>query len=40
MLGMNVIGSPWAITLPQVAFCVFFGMVVGLYWFLIKGWLR
>jgi Mg2+ and Co2+ transporter CorA len=40
MLGMNVIGSPWAITLPQVAFCVFFGMVVGLYLFLIKGWLR
>lgn len=40
MLGINVIGSPWAITLPQVAFCVFFGMVIGLYFFLIKGWLR
>lgn len=40
MLGMNVVGSPWAITLAQVAFCVFFGMVIGLYFFLIKGWLR
>ena len=32
--------TPWAITLPQVAFCVFFGMVFGLYLFVIKGWLR
>jgi Mg2+ and Co2+ transporter CorA len=40
LLGMNLIDNPWLLTLPQVAFAVFFGMVVGLYFFLIKGWLR
>jgi Mg2+ and Co2+ transporter CorA len=40
LLGMNLIDTPWMLTLPQVAFGVFFAMVIGLYFFLIKGWLR
>ena len=40
LLGMNLIDTPWMLTLPQVAFGVFFGMVIGLYFFVIKGWLR
>jgi Mg2+ and Co2+ transporter CorA len=40
LLGMNLADSPWMVTLPQVAFAVFFGMVIGLYFFVIKGWLR
>jgi Mg2+ and Co2+ transporter CorA len=40
LLGMNVAGNPWAITLPQVAFGVCFGMVLGVYLFFVKGWLR
>ena len=26
--------------LPQVAFVIGFGMIVGLYFFFVKGWLR
>jgi Mg2+ and Co2+ transporter CorA len=40
LLGMNLVDTPWLLTLPQVAFGVFFGMVIGLYFFVIKGWLR
>ena len=40
LLGMNLVDAPWVITLPQIAFGVFFGMVIGLYLFVIKGWLR
>jgi Mg2+ and Co2+ transporter CorA len=40
LLGMNLVDTPWMLTLPQVAFGVFFGMVIGLYFFIIKGWLR
>ena len=40
LLGMNLIDNPWPLTLPQVAFGVLFGMVIGLYIFVIKGWLR
>jgi Mg2+ and Co2+ transporter CorA len=40
LLGMNVAGNPWAVTLPQVAFGVCLGMVLGLYFFFVKGWLR
>jgi len=40
LFGMNLIGNPWPLTLPQVAFCVFFGMVLCLYFFFVKGWLR
>ena len=39
-LGMNLIDNPWAVTLPQVAFGVGLGLVLALYFFLIKGWLR
>ena len=37
---MNVAGNPWAVTLPQVAFGVCLAMVLGLYFFFVKGWLR
>ncbi len=40
LFGMNLIGNPWPFTLPQVAFAIGFGMLVGLYLFFIKGWLR
>ena len=40
LLGMNVAGNPWSVTLPQVAFGVCLGMVLGLYLFFVKGWLR
>jgi len=32
--------NPWPITLPQVAFGACLGMVLCLYLFLVKGWLR
>jgi Mg2+ and Co2+ transporter CorA len=40
VLGMNVEGSPWPLTLPQVCFGVFMGMLLGLYAFFAKGWIR
>ncbi len=40
LLGMNLIDNPWHFTLPQVSFVVVFGMLSGLYFFLVKGWLR
>ena len=40
LLGMNVIGNPWSITLGQVAFGIAMGMAIALYVFAIKGWLR
>lgn len=40
LFGMNLIDNPWPITLLQVAFAVLFAMVLGLYFFLVKGWLR
>jgi len=36
----GLIAPPSMLALPQVIFLVFFGMVIGLYFFLIKGWLR
>jgi Mg2+ and Co2+ transporter CorA len=40
LFGMNLIDNPWPFTLPQVAFGVTFGMVLCLYFFFVKGWLR
>ncbi|MBI3270628.1 MAG: ion transporter [Planctomycetes bacterium] len=40
ILGMNVQGSPWAVTLPQVVYGVGTGLAVCLYFFYVKGWLR
>jgi Mg2+ and Co2+ transporter CorA len=40
LLGMNLVDNPWPFTLPQIAFVVLFAMVLGLYFFLVKGWLR
>lgn len=40
LLGMNVIGNPWSVTLGQVAFGIGMGMAISLYAFAMKGWLR
>jgi Mg2+ and Co2+ transporter CorA len=40
LLGMNVLGNPWPVTLAQVAFGTFILMLCVLYAFLAKGWLR
>jgi Mg2+ and Co2+ transporter CorA len=40
LFGMNLADNPWPFTLPQVAFSVCLGMIVALYLFFIKGWLR
>jgi Mg2+ and Co2+ transporter CorA len=40
LLGMNVEGSPWSITLPQVAFIVSLAIAFSLYLFAVRGWLR
>jgi len=40
LLGMNVAGNPWPVTLSQVAFVTFILMACVLYAFLAKGWLR
>jgi Mg2+ and Co2+ transporter CorA len=40
LLGMNVEGNPWSVTLGQVAFGIAMGMAISLYVFAIKGWLR
>lgn len=40
LLGMNVAGNPWSVTLGQVAFGIGMGMAISLYIFAIKGWLR
>jgi Mg2+ and Co2+ transporter CorA len=40
LFGMNLVDNPWPFTLPQVAFAVCFGMVLCLYFFFVKGWLR
>ena len=40
LLGMNVAGNPWPITLGQVAFGVAMGMATILYVFAVKGWLK
>ena len=40
LLGMNLIDNPWHATLPQVAFGVAWGMLLALYAFFAKGWIR
>jgi Mg2+ and Co2+ transporter CorA len=40
LLGMNVLGNPWPVTLGQVAFGTFVLMLAVLYAFMAKGWLR
>jgi hypothetical protein len=36
----RLVDTPWPLTLAQVAFLVLFGMVLGVYFFFVKGWLR
>jgi Mg2+ and Co2+ transporter CorA len=40
LLGMNILGAPWALTLPQVGFFTLLANIFCLYYFAIKGWLR
>ena len=40
MLGMNVMGNPWPMTLGQVSFLAGMSGIVVLYVFAVKGWLR
>ena len=40
LLGMNLRDNPWPFTLPQVSFSICLGMLVCLYLFFVKGWLR
>ena len=40
LLGMNVAGNPWPVTLGQVTFVVVMGMATALYVFAVKGWLK
>jgi len=40
LLGMNILGNPWPLTLAQVGFATFILMACVLYAFLAKGWLR
>ena len=40
LLGMNVKGNPWSVTLGQVAFGIAMSMATALYVFARKGWLR
>ena len=40
LLGMNVDGNPWPVTLGQVSFGVAMGMATALYVFAVKGWLK
>jgi Mg2+ and Co2+ transporter CorA len=40
LLGMNVAGNPWPVTLGQIAFGTFILMLCVLYAFMAKGWLR
>ena len=40
LLGMNVDGNPWSVTLGQVSFGVAMAMAVSLYVFAVKGWLK
>ncbi len=40
LFGMNLADNPWPFTLPQVTFVVGMTMIVCLYLFVVKGWLR
>lgn len=40
LLGMNVDGNPWSVTLGQVSFGVAMAMATALYVFAVKGWLK
>jgi Mg2+ and Co2+ transporter CorA len=40
LFGMNLVDNPWPFTLKEVSFFVVFGMILCLYFFFVKGWLR
>lgn len=39
LLGMNILGQPWPVTLGQIAFGVTMVMAAAVYVFAVKGWL-
>jgi Mg2+ and Co2+ transporter CorA len=40
LLGQNLIGQPFKISIGEIFFFVFFSMLIGLYIFFRKGWLK
>lgn len=40
LLGMNILGQPWPVTLGQIVFGVAMMMATALYVFAVKGWLK
>ncbi len=40
MLGMNLLDAPWSLRLPEVGFWVTCAMVLSVYVFAVRGWLR
>lgn len=40
LLGMQLVESPWSVTLGQISFAVAMGMAMTLYVFSVKGWLK
>ncbi len=40
LLGMNILGAPWSLTLSQVGFFTLLVNLFCLYYFAIRGWLR
>ena len=40
ILGMNLLDNPWPFKLTQVTFIIFYGMILCLYIFFVKGWIR
>lgn len=40
LLGMNILGNPWPVSLAEVSFGVTTAMVLALYVFVVRGWLR
>ena len=40
LLGMNILGAPWSLTLPQVGFFTLLVNLFCLYYFAVRGWLR
>ena len=40
LLGMNIDGEPWPVTLGQITFGVTMAMAIAVYVFAMKGWLK
>jgi hypothetical protein len=40
LVGTNIEGQPFAITLGQIAFIAVMGTAIAVYLFAVKGWLK